>query len=103
MFDYKCVGIDVFLISKGGIPKLPENAHGFKLEMISQRGMRCWPGPVPEGIILDWFHCRYLSAAVTEDSIKNLLQELEKTVTWEKVQKLWNDKGQDLFSKVYES
>lgn len=102
MFDYKCVGLDVFVISKG-IPKIPEHLGSFKLEMISQRGMKVWPGPVPDGVNLEWFGCRYRGEGITDESIKVLLLELEKHVVWEKIQKLWNQNGQDLFSKAYES
>lgn len=102
MFDYKCVGLDVFVISKG-IPKLPERMGDFKLEMISQRGMRVWPGPVPDGIIVDWFRCRFMGESITDRSVAALLQEVEKYVTWEKVQKLWQHNGQNLFSGAYES
>lgn len=102
MFDYKCVGLDIFVISKG-IPKIPEQFGSFKLEMISQRGMKVWPGPVPDGVTLEWFGCRYRGEGITDESTKSLLVELEKHVVWEKIQKLWNHKGQDLFSKAYES
>lgn len=103
MFDLKCVGLDVFVISPSGVPKIPERFQDFKLEMISCRGMKCWPGPVPDGVIVDWFRCRYLGEGITDQSVKLLLQELEKSVVWEKVQKLWHKNGQDLFSKAYES
>ena len=102
MFDYKCVGLDVFLICSG-IPKLPEQIGQFKLEMISQRGMRVWPGPVPDGVIVDWFRCRFLSENVTEESIRSLLEVVGKHGTWEKVQKLWQQNGQNLYSGAYES
>lgn len=103
MFDYKCVGLDIFVITPSGLPKVPENCHNFKLELISQRGMRCWPGPMPDGISGNWFHCRYRGNTITDESIKALLLELEKTVIWEKVQKLWQKDGVDLFSKAYEA
>jgi hypothetical protein len=102
MFDYKCVGLDVFLICQG-IPKLPERVGQFKLEMISQRGMRVWPGPVPEGVIVDWFRCRFMAEDIAEESIAKLLAELTRYGHWEKVQKLWQKDGQNLFSGAYES
>ncbi len=102
-FDYKCVGLDVFVISKG-IPKIPERVGDLHLEMISQKGMRVWPGPAPDGISVDWFQCRYKGEGITDQAIKNLLVEVEKHGVWEKVQKLWQDRaGTDLFSKAYES
>jgi len=82
---------------------VPEKFEGFKLEMISQRGLKCWPGPLPEGMIVDWYTCRYVGSEITDESVKNLLEVLEKNIVWEKVQKLWNQNGKDLFSKSYES
>lgn len=104
MSDLICVGVDVFVWSGGGIPKIPEAVGPLKMEFISQRGLKCAPGPVPEGIIVDWFRCRYTSTAATsEEAIQSLINELNKTVKWEKIQKLFQQNGEDLFSKVYEA
>lgn len=102
-FDFKCVGLDIFYICQG-IPKIPERVGDLHLEMISQKGLKVWPGEPPEGIDLDWFTCRYRGEGITDQGIKNLLIELEKHGSWEKIQKLWQDKaGKDLFSGAYEA
>jgi len=102
MPNFFAVGVDVFVISKG-IPKIPEALGALKLEMISERGMKVWPGPIPDGIITDWFRCRYVGAdALGDEEIAILLKEISKTVKWEKVQKLFRENGRDTFSKAYE-
>lgn len=100
----ECVGVDVFVWSKGGIPKIPTEVAGLKMDCISQRGLKCSPGPTPEGLIVDWYVCRYTSqTSASDESIQKLLSEISKQMKWEKVQKLFRQNNVDLFSKVYEA
>jgi hypothetical protein len=104
MSDLKCIGVDLYVIhTNPGVPPMPETSGGLKLQLISERGMKVWPGPVPDGIITQWFRCRYLADQASDKDIQNLATSLPPTVMWEKVQKLWNINGKDAFSKAYES
>jgi len=103
MFDYKCVGLDIFVIHSG-LPKIPEKLGDFKLESISQRGFKLWPGTAAAEAKGNWFCCRFRGEGITDEAIKKLLLEIEKHAIWEKIQKLWQDSsGQDLFLGAYES
>lgn len=103
MFDFKCVGLDIFVICNS-IPRVPEHFGDFKLDSISQRGLKIWPGAAPKNLEGNWFCCRYFGEGITDDGIKKLLLEVEKYGVWEKIQKLWSDKnGKKLFSGSYES
>lgn len=102
MFDYKCVGLDIFVICKG-MPQLPERVGDFRLESISSRGMTCDRERPFDGLEIEWYTCRYRGEGITDEALKKLLLELEKHVVWEKIQKLWSHQGKDLFSGSYES
>ncbi len=105
--ELHCTGVDLFVICKNGIPKVPETFGSLKLEFISERGMNVWPGPVPDGIISSWFRCRYIhstrSAKVSDEEIISLTKEVSKTYMWEKAQKLFEINGKAAYSGGYAS
>ena len=69
-------GVDVFLRTPT-VPDLPTEIGPFALKLISNRGNRVWPPPVPETTITDWQQCRYLSdSEVTDAQVDELVQKL---------------------------
>lgn len=78
------VGIDIFIEWKKGVNDL---AHAlqqlgqdvFKLKMISNRGVKVWPHPLPETFCVDCWRCRFFplqSELVTHQQIVQLLHAL---------------------------
>ena len=61
------VGVDVFLHWRGGTPdELAARLNGFyseslKLSMITNRGVKVWPGGFPETFCTDHWRCRFLA------------------------------------------
>jgi len=80
------VGVDVFLDwQKGSADDLGTSlsrisGDDLKLELISNRGVKVWPGGSPETFCSDHWRCRYLSstdkAKVTHDQIIGLLSRV---------------------------
>ena len=79
------VGVDVFLDLPGADPdalgaRLEELAGaGLRLDMITNRGQRTWPGGVPETLQVDHHRCRFLGTggAVTTSQVLALLGRLD--------------------------
>jgi len=77
------VGVDVFLDWRDGTPdELAAMLHrvevdGLALQMISNRGLKVWPGGLPETFCTDHWRCRYTNSAgdgtITHDQIVKLL------------------------------
>ena len=95
-------GVDVFLKTPE-IPDLPTEIGPFTLKLISNRGNRVWPPPVPETQITDWQQCRYLSDnEVSDAQVDELVQKLTGLGhTWTKCQKLFKINGDNAFSQPY--
>ena len=80
------VGVDVFLDWQKGSPDdlgaalSKIGGDDLKLELISNRGVKVWPGGSPETFCSDHWRCRYLSSAgtakVTHDQIVGLLSRV---------------------------
>src|SRR3989442_11534240 len=80
------VGVDVFLDwQKGSADDLGAalgkiTADDLRLELISNRGVKVWPGGSPETFCSDHWRCRYLSstegAKITHDQIVGLLKRV---------------------------
>ena len=78
------VGIDVFLDEPGVSPeqlgaKLDQLAGpDFRLDMLSNRGQKVYPGGAPETLCVDAFRCRFMStsATVTTDQVIALVTRL---------------------------
>jgi isocitrate dehydrogenase len=78
------VGVDVFIHWTGGTPddlgrKLEALAGGFRLGMISNRGVKVYPEGFPETFTVDHWRCRFLAQAdgtVSPAAILALLQRV---------------------------
>lgn len=79
------VGVDVFLDWSAGSPEVLGEAlrktegDGLKLGMISNRGLKVWPGGIPETFCSDHWRCRYQAAGsgdVTHAQIITLLSRV---------------------------
>lgn len=102
------VGVDVFLDWIGGAPDdlghAVEKAAGeLKLAGISSRGVKVYPGGLPETLTGDNWRCRFLNAdgssAVTHDQIIGLLQRLSAAgFDFIKTENLCNFDGQRGYS-----
>jgi isocitrate dehydrogenase len=79
------VGLDVFLDWSNGLaaqlgPELEKLAGDLKLQTISNRGVKVFPGEIPDFVYSDLWNCRFLAAesggAVTHPQTVALLQRL---------------------------
>ncbi len=82
------VGVDVFLDWRDGTPDelgaalQQASGEGLELTMISSRGVKVWPGGVPETFYTDHWRCRFLGAQegapVSHSQIIALLQRIDE-------------------------
>lgn len=95
-------GVDVFIWS-AETPDLFKEHGPMKLELISNRGTKIYPGPAPDIKLLDWPRCRFTSDdVVSNQQIEALLNDLTAAgFTWTKCQKLFRDNGTNLYSQPY--
>lgn len=100
------VGADVFIVQKT-LPQLPAKIGRLKHTLISNRGVKVWPGALPEVELIDVHRCRYRLESSEESKgtqgaeILTLLQELEKAgFEWVHVEKLLTFDGKPGFSKA---
>ena len=88
------VGVDVFLYHVG-LPVVPEAVAGFRLENITNRGIKVYPGAMPQVELVDLFRARYMGTdALTSADVERLLAEVSKTLTWVDALKLFTYDGQ---------
>ena len=81
----KTVGADVFVEWKSGSPddlgnKMRQaNGDGFELQMITNRGVKVFPGGMPETFCTDHWRCRYMGTgdSVTTAQIVDLLKRVD--------------------------
>jgi len=82
------VGVDVFLEWRSGSPDdlgailQRANSDDLELQMITNRGVKVFPGGLPETFCTDHWRCRFMSAekggAVNTSQIINLLKRIEE-------------------------
>jgi isocitrate dehydrogenase len=66
------VGVDVFLEWKGGLPNdlgkrlESANGRGLHLQMITNRGVKVYPGGMPETFCTDHWRCRFMTDGSSE-------------------------------------
>jgi isocitrate dehydrogenase len=82
------VGVDVFLEWRNGSPDdlgaLLQRANGddLRLQMITNRGVKVFPGGMPETFCTDHWRCRFMGtekgAAVATSQIVNLLNRIDR-------------------------
>jgi isocitrate dehydrogenase len=103
------VGVDVFLdwiegtANQLGDSLAPLAGDGLKLEMISNRGVKVWPGGHSETFCSDHWRCRFISQregdAVSHDEIIQLLQRVSNAgFDFIKTENLCNFDGQRGYS-----
>ncbi|HSR52037.1 MAG TPA: isocitrate/isopropylmalate family dehydrogenase [Acidobacteriota bacterium] len=98
--EWKVVGVDVFTRGKG-IDKLPKQVGPLELIMVSNRGTKMYPGPVPDILMVDWYRCRYLADEdVSDQQIQDLLDKVSQAYEWMHVEKLHVSNGQQMFSRA---
>ncbi len=95
------IGVDVYIISDH-LPPLPERIGPFHLDIISNRGLKVYPGPMPDALCVNWWRCRYKAKEkATDTDVTNLLAELAPNFWWSAAQKLWNFDGEPGFTVAY--
>jgi isocitrate dehydrogenase len=82
------VGVDVFLNWSGGAPDAlgakvrQADGDGLQLQMITNRGVKVFPGGLPETFCTDHWRCRFVSdqagATVSKTQIVNLLNRIDQ-------------------------
>ncbi|MEP7289885.1 MAG: NADP-dependent isocitrate dehydrogenase [Chloroflexota bacterium] len=102
------VGVDVYVHWKDRNPitlseqLLPLNTDGLELLLISSRGQKIWPNPIPDAVYNDQVSCRFLAKAgstVTHQQVINLLQQIANAeVDFVKTEHLYNFDGQQGFT-----
>jgi isocitrate dehydrogenase len=103
------VGVDVFLDWIEGSPDQlgealkPLSGDKLKLVMISNRGVKVYPGGMPETFCTDHWRCRFMSSvnggAITHEQIVNLLQRINDAgYDFIKTENLCNFDGQPGYS-----
>ena len=102
------VGVDVFLDwTKGSATELGESLKtlgddGLKLEMMSNRGVKVWPGGHAETFCSDHWRCRFLSGksdgSVSHDQIVALLKRVAAPASISSRLKTYNFDGERGFS-----
>ncbi len=91
-----CHGVDVFIESHDGIPKVPEKVDHLELKMISNRGTKVYPGPKPDIWLVNHYRCRYVARdengmylRISDEAIFHLLRELYvRNFNWMHIEKL---------------
>lgn len=105
--EKKLVGVDVFVDwSNGSVDELAAKlkglgVEGLDLKMITNRGVKVWPGGVPETFCTDHWRCRYMSesGSVSHKQIVSLLDRVEATgVDFIKTENLCTFDGEPGFS-----
>jgi isocitrate dehydrogenase len=86
--EKKMVGVDVFLDWRMGTPDELAGAlqqvhcDGLTLKMITNRGVKVWPGGVPETFCTDHWRCRFMApdgSFASHRQIVSLLGQIEAT------------------------
>ena len=97
-------GVDIYIWS-AVTPDVPKTHGKFTLKLISNRGTRIYPPPVPEIDLLDWPRCRYVSDETLSDAdIDEMVEKITSLgFTWSKCQKLYRDveNNVNLYSEPY--
>ncbi len=106
--EKKLVGIDVFLDWREGTPEQlaaalqPVSGDGLSLSMITNRGVKVWPGGMPETFCTDHWRCRFLAkqeADLGHRALVSLLQRVENAgLDFIKTENLFTFDGEPGFS-----
>jgi NAD-dependent isocitrate dehydrogenase len=98
--EWKCVGMDIF-VNAEGLPAMPEAVGPYKLKLISNRGTKVFPGPLPKTHLVNCHRCRYIADGnqTNTDSV-NLLTEVSTRYEWVHVEKLFELDGVSMYTKA---
>ena len=105
------VGVDLFVYHEPGDPNLVGRivealgGDGLKLSVVSSRGVKVYPNPLPDTITSDSWRCRFVSATdnpvVAPAQITSLLGRATAAgVEWSKIENLYNFDGKPGFSAI---
>ncbi len=105
------VGVDVFVYHEPGDPNrvgaLVEgvNGDGLKLQVISSRGVKVYPEPLPDTITSDSWRCRFVSSGenpvIAPRQILSLLGRVAAAgIPWSKTEHLYNFDGKPGYSAI---
>jgi isocitrate dehydrogenase len=105
------VGIDVFVYHEPGDPNKvgamleSVNGDGLKLNVVSSRGVKVYPDPLPDTITSDSWRCRFVSSTdqpvITPQQILSLLNRVAAAgISWGKTEHLYNFDGKPGFSAI---
>lgn len=103
------VGVDVFLHWREGSPDAlgrllqPTGTDALQLAMITNRGVKVWPGGLPETFCTDHWRCRFMAASeaktIRHDDILALLQNISaRGLDFIKCENLCNFDGEPGFT-----
>jgi isocitrate dehydrogenase len=104
------VGADVFVAFEGKPNDLaaklqPLAADGMNLEMLSNRGMKVWPGGLEETFLVDVYRCRFqlpegAAGSIPHTAVVSLLDRVTKAgIEFVKMEGLYNFDGKPGFSR----
>jgi isocitrate dehydrogenase len=107
--EKKLVGVDVFIHQQDISPdelasKLDRaSGDGLQIKLITNRGVKVWPGGFPETLCTDHWRCRFKmsgnSEEVTHDQILRLLRRIrEENLDFIKTEHLCTLNGEPAFS-----
>lgn len=102
--QWQCIGVDVFVEwnEVAQLPVMPDRVGTLSLQMISNRGTKVYPPPVPPITMVNWYRCRYVADSSVElPHIVALLDELvRRGVRWMHVELLHVQDAVPMFSKA---
>lgn len=95
-------GVDIYIRCET-IPELPKKFQDFELKIISNKGTRVYPPPIPDIELVDYYRCRYLSEhEVSSEKVETLITYLtEQGFVWIQCIKLYFNNGEEQFSQPY--
>jgi NAD-dependent isocitrate dehydrogenase len=98
-------GVDIFVESPQGLPKIPETVGRLKLSFKSNRGQKVWPGPLPEARLVDLYRCRYVTPegtpTLTDAEVAEVQSAVGKAYAWSHLEKLLEQGGKAMYSKAH--
>jgi NAD-dependent isocitrate dehydrogenase len=99
--EWHTAGVDVF-VQHEGLPPVPAEVGPLTLKLISNRGTKVYPGPLPNIRLVNWHRCRYVADnAVSHQDVADLLGAISQVTLWVHVEKLQRTaEGEVCYSKA---
>lgn len=98
------VGADVFVEWNAieQLPPMPLRVGALELAMMSNRGTKVYPPPVPPITMVNWYRCRYIALQpISSEDIRALLAEVEQIgIRWMQVELLTREGDIPMYSKA---